>query len=667
MEKTVMRETQLPLLLDIHGEPLTHKRDTDVALLQEILKTQTGTSGGRITAPFVQTSWIYAIITALASSLAEMPFGLWKPTAGKKGSRYTMQNYVPVVGTPINDLIRKPNPIQRWHEFIEQWVTFLALGGNVWCLKDEANSFGVPRALLLFPTGAVSAVRMRPSDPPQAWRIKNSKGEVVTIPLNRMIHWKLPNAYDQWMGMAPWLAMDTQLDAERARILYDRFFYENNATPDAVMTYKPGPLNKTTRDMIYDAWYENHGGPSNAGSLAVIGGDFDIKVLGLSHSATDYINNRKFTAKEISSMYHYPVQLLNDIEGGGLGKDQLSVARQLKYENCVFPYGTKFAAGFTEGIVDEFAPGQNIEAHFDSDGLPVMIDFMESKANILQKLVQSGVPLNQALAKVDMGLEPIDGGDVGFIQSNLTPISTAEENANAAATAKIQSLAVTKQATVAITDKVPVKEKTMKQEWSESIRLFDNMIEICSRKIKRALFNMRNDAYSHLSQNKPFDIESAHEQWNGILRGIHLIGVKTGLDVAVNHQTSINTEEETEKLLQNLRKMPIDNFDDSIRVNLIKFGERSAYIIETLYEEIENAQDREKQIKITFDKLYEVARSIALQELIWSYNLGIKMSNRKFTVQSNGSCFINHRGWPGNPEIDYFSSHSCYCVAQPEA
>jgi HK97 family phage portal protein len=600
-------------LVDPYGRPavVEHKRATDTTEIARIFAKQDARSyrSGR---PFRGNSWIHSIISDGAACIAEIPFGLWQARAATAS-----KNYTPFYDEVFGQFLEKPNPLQTLAKFIQQWVVFYLAGGNVWAYIDDPRSTGLPRSLILFGIDSVSPVRQVSTMPPTAWDVRLPDGTQIRVPLDRMIHWGMPNDYDQWMGMPPWIAMDTQLDADRARVVFDRFFYENNATPDTILTYKPGPLNKQNRDLIYESWYDAYGGPDKHGGVAVVGGDFDIKVLGVTHSAAQFLENRSFTRQEAAAIYHYPVQLLNDIEGGGLGRDQLSVARMLKFENFIFPTANQFAKGITMGLVRPYIKSPLVEAYFDYDGLPVMIDFMKTKTDIFKTLVSSGIPINEAVAKLDMGFEPVEGGDVGYIASNLIELGKeAEDETDETEEEEEETTKEVEDARQATVRQLPPPATLSREELAP-------LLTYTSRKLKRFFFDVRNECFQ--TATLCFDVEKAKERFEHAFLPIYLGGIQAGLDLAAHRNPWIKNVNSIDGamvfLRQHSRMMTDSGTSKQMALNLIHEFEP---ILVRLAAEINAApqEHREHQVHQSFYKITDVAQKLARREIFRSIDCG---------------------------------------------
>lgn len=435
--------TQSPVL-DPSGRPFVRSSsDGPVTAreLQEILAHEkyAEARGANAYAPMLQNPWTYSIIRQISQDVSNVLPGLEKRNRRRTGA----YNSVQIESHPALDLIYQPND---YHKTYEPWAelcqTILLAFGNLWLWKDRKNSRGWPRALYPFGPQSVKPVRLSMRDKPIAWDLTMPNGSTQRLDLDEMVHIFLPNPYDSFYGLSPQQALQYSLDADLARLIYDRSFYRNNATPDAVLTHKPGPLTPDARQAVMESWYDDYGGPDRAGAIAVLGGEWDLKTLGIHHSQAQFIEARELTREEIASAYGFPVDLLNAQRKGGLSKDTLASARLMKYEGAVIPFTRRFFAGINAGIVWPIDDG--VEFVPDYSQLPVYIDWLAGKASIYKELVQNGVPINQAIELLSLRIKPIEGGDVGRFPDSIgsiDPEDVKKEQALAAKAAKAQAKA----------------------------------------------------------------------------------------------------------------------------------------------------------------------------------------------------------------------------------
>lgn len=497
--------------------------DTDISQIARIFSREDAARRGdsHVTAPFSQNPWVQAVINQIAIAIGEIPFGLYRP-ANRRVARRASNVWIPVENHPLLDLFDQPNRTQNFQKFITQWTAMFLVAGNVWAYKDAPNSRGVPRALLLFGAGMVQPIRKYTWELPLGWQLTLPNGSRINVPLNDMIHWSMPNPYDPTMGLPPWWAARTDLDADAARSAYDRYFFKNNATPDAILTYKPGPLNEYARSQIYEAWAEYHQGIENVGGLAVVGGDFDLKVLGVPHTGTQFLEIKKFTREEIASLYNYPVALLNAQEHTGLSRDGLEVARTMKYENAVIPHSNNFANGITDYLVHDY--DRNMMAAFDYDILPVMVTYLKQKMDVAKQMFEIGIPLNSILAKIDIGINPIEGGDKGLVNKNLIRIDTLTNDAN-------QKVLIEKPKPPGSSAPPRQIGQSFPQPKNDPIlQGKEYLSDIYRHKMTKFMKDMRTNAFKHTDPSDPQRYALGIQKWTRWITPVQLAAITIGMN-----------------------------------------------------------------------------------------------------------------------------------------
>jgi len=602
-----------------------YERDTDAREVARIFKKQgTYQYGTNLS----RTSWLYAVVSDIATSLSQVPFSLYAPKSGIE-KRYFKSLWVEVPNHPLKVLLENPNQHQSIQRFIMQWATYMLMTGNAFIYLRGKNSFNIPSSMEVYGQFSVAPVRRASNDPPEAWEITfNSTENRVRVPLEDVVHCMMPNDYDQYIGIPPWLAVALQMDADNARVIYDKYFFRNNATPDSVLTYKHGPLNESTKRSIMEEWNDIYGGPESAGSIAVLGGDFDLKVLGVPHSAAQYIDSRKFTREEIASVYHYPVQMLNQTDGSNLGRDMLSVARKIKYENAVIPLGTMLESEFTRKVVRMVVPSRKkVSAFFDYDGLPISTDDMLDKAQTLKVLVEAGVPVNAGIAKIDLGIEPIDGGDSPRKENSPKNTPRSPQDAEDNNDSNKSNGRISKGSFI---DQLRIKEIESKAK--EKLDSVSDVTDYVSRKIKRSLYDLRSQYYKNLD-NTNFDKSKHYETWRfNLFKPLYYAylvskGKLSGDEISFEFRSGEFCK----------------NIPSSIDAQILQ----STSIIDQLHEEItkwiNDGVDIENAIKTSFEDINHVAHSLAVQQVIWAMNQGVLDSGKAFMIfRLREECQIDH-------------------------
>lgn len=662
-------------LYDGSGAPISRRDLNDPATLRqvsEIFAREFRGMGSDTSSP-LSNVWVYSIVSSIATKISHVPNGWWKKSSKARGVSFSKENWVPDPENPYDDLLDVPNEWQDRNRFIEQWVTFLLCGGNVWIYLgyDQDSRNGIPSFLLLFSNRQVSPIRKQVGLPPTGWMITLPNGGKEPVPLDRMIHTMLPNDVDPYMGLPPWAAAKRQMLADDARIAFDQHFFGNNATPDAVLTYKPGPINSEIRKSLLEGWHEAYGGTANAGSMAVIGGDFDLKVLGVDHSQSQYLESREFTRQELASIYGYPVQLLNAKDSGSLSKDSLTMARNLLWENAIMPNAVKFENAISRLRFLGPTALSKRKFYFDYDGLPVMVDSMKTKIETLKVMIESGIPLNTAIAKLDIGVADIDGGDVALISTRLQSI---EEASTPKWEEKRLELEIEEEfapeedesdddIVPAVEEKSKKPVKRLNADYNIRINSCITIDVVLAQKIKRFLFDCKNDALTS-DTAEPFSITAKQERWSRTMTPYLLAAFITGYNASKDNHISIkegNLKLFVDNLRSNENNSIINNREvsDIIR-DQINFSFR---VIHNLWSIMRKSGNNEKRINELFTNIIPQSRGLASKMSLWSRNSGEYIGSRGKTKVLSTRKNCQHGGsYPGDPKGTLDALLSCSCV-----
>lgn len=663
------------VIYDYKGDVVRSESSLSLRQITEIMAREKG-GGNRgkfpCNSPYAQNPFVYSAISQIVEAFSEAPLKLWRqisrPVSARNGSRKrNRKDFVEVVDNPLWDLMDQPNDQQDQGAFMEYVALYLLVCGNAWLFKDEPNSFGLPRSLMVFGDRNVKPHRKDPYSKLEGWEFRARPSDKPIIwPLDEVIHIKMPNPYDPVLGMAPHCALQMSLDADLARMIYDRAFYTNNATPDAVLTYKGGPLNRVHREQVREAWVEMHQGADRMGGLAVLGGDFDFKVWGVQHSQSQFIESRIFTRQEVASIYRMPVQMLNDLEHTGLSTEGLEIARTIMFERAVRPHFRRYESAWNINLVKPFNP--RLVAQVDIHTLPVTTTLIKQKALVIKELTASGVPLNDAISLVDLGVDPVEGGDVGFIPNTLMPIEelstkTLEDEKPTPAVKPAPTKPAPK----------PAVQPKRSAEAEETLRLLSFPRSRMARKIKRVLFSIRLQALQNVNKAEPFNKEEIQREWVKQLLPIHIAIFEFGKQTA--DQKVDNTTRTWVDRLQGADERAVDKFFSEIQKGLSEINDpalkeveeivgRSTQIVEELFDKLKNRSEEELVQQLS--KLNQIAKMIAHHESVWSLNAGryagSKVHKLSTEVYNLTECSASHSRFPGDPTVPLTNLMGCGCL-----
>lgn len=409
-------------IVDQYGREL--KRDfTALQLEQIIIRERRGA-----TAPTGMVSWYYSAITIISLSYAQLPWKLWKQDRTARRGR--KPGYVEVFNhRRLTPRLKRPHPQMSFIRWRMQWAAKLLDGGNVFVIPDEVGPDGVTKGLMIFGRDRINPIRESVDAPLLGWQFNPGGGrDPIALPVDAVMHWALPNPYDPVMGLAPKDAIRMTMDAEFAREIFEKSFYQNAANPSAILRHTgAAELTPEQRAEVRQAWEEFYTGPDKAGRVAVLAGDWDFTVWSFQQSQSQFVDTKKVSREAIAAaMLGFPVGFLNAQENGGLSRAGEEADRLKLYENCTFPLARIFEPEFNHGFVQRVDP--TVECAFDMEQVPVALVYAEMRSKIYERYVKNGIPPNAVIENMDLPFDPIEGGDIGLVNAAFIPLTAAGEH-----------------------------------------------------------------------------------------------------------------------------------------------------------------------------------------------------------------------------------------------
>lgn len=257
-------------------------------------------------------------------------------------------------------------------------------------------------------------VKLQPEDVFYGWQPSGNDFRVAESPLQ-------PARYD--------LSLVTMCDR------YGLGFLQNNAVPAAIVTTTAFP-NEAAKRKFTQNWSSEFAGPDNAGRVLInevsddgdgpVGDSIDVKVLGLSAKDARLVEMRKDLMTEIAISLGTP---WSKLDASGRTFDNASQEDYDWWENTILPD----LIDLQDDINMQLAPRLGDEV--------VWFDLRQVRA--LQRRVK---PITQAVgapslvqaqlmwineARVDYGLEPIEGGDRMMTVDEIAALTGASSSTDA--------------------------------------------------------------------------------------------------------------------------------------------------------------------------------------------------------------------------------------------
>lgn len=348
---------------------------------------------------------VFACISLISSDIAKLavelkaldPSGVWVPT--------TSPSFSPV--------LKKPNRYQNRIKFIEQWVISKLSYGNTYVLK-ERDGRGVVIALYV-----LSPPRVTPLVAPDGSVYYSIQGDTLAgipsegwvVPASEIIHDMYCPMYHPLVGLSPIVACGLAATQGLSIQNNSTTFFTNQSRPSGIIT-APGAIKQSFADKIKADWSTNHSG-LNFGSVAVLSDGLSYKPLSMSATDSQLIDQLKWTAANVCSVFHVPAYKI------GVGEvpaaKNTEALDQQYYSQCLQSLIEDIELLLDEGLAlpDAYTVEMNLSGLLRMD--------TASRFETWGKGLKDGwVKPNEIRARE--GMLPVKGGDTPYMQQQNFPL-----------------------------------------------------------------------------------------------------------------------------------------------------------------------------------------------------------------------------------------------------
>ncbi|WP_316184709.1 phage portal protein [Bradyrhizobium sp. SZCCHNRI1003] len=354
----------------------------------------------------MSVSTVYACVTIRAKDVARC-----RPSLRKAGAP---RDSKPFTGHPLAKLLRRPNRIQTWFEFVLQMQAALLLRNNAYAvILRDANG----RPTQLIPVNPDAVMVLEAVDGSIFYQVNRVglfqlamlRDLPVSIPEEDILHLR-GLTFNMLVGANTIaLARDSigvalGLEQQVAR------FMANGARPSGVLqTAKTLSLDAAQR--LRDQWEALRSGLANVGRTAILEDGLEWKEMQLSGADLQLLEQRKFSREEVALWWGVPLHKLNvPAENARI---KVSDAEQNYVNTTIMPdlelWEQKFAQVFA---LDD----DDLEIDFDERNLLRAAE--AERVNVQRLKVMSGLA-TQNECRAEEGKPPKEGGDVLLHPVNL--------------------------------------------------------------------------------------------------------------------------------------------------------------------------------------------------------------------------------------------------------
>ncbi|NBW14511.1 MAG: phage portal protein [Caulobacteraceae bacterium] len=358
----------------------------------------------------LRSTVVLACVRVLSSSVAGLPLHLYRrlPNGGKEIARE-----VPL----YRILHERPNGWQTSYEWREQIMLHLLTHGQAFV--EIAGAGPATQLIVLHPSRMqverIENGRLR-------YRYREDRGTETIYSQDAIMHLRWLSD-DGVNGMVPVELARDAIGLARACEIHGASFFGNGARPGVVLS-TDSTISAEAAEALRNGWERMHRGSERSHRTAVLqGGLKPIEIGGGNMQESQFLETRRFAVEECARVWGVPPHLVGD-----LSRSSFSNIEQQSIDfvtNGLMPWLRRIESAIARDLITD----DSLFAEFDTRGL-LRADAAGRSAyfNTLWNLGVASV--NEIRAWENMN--PVEGGDVRFVQLNMTTLDKAAAAAESA-------------------------------------------------------------------------------------------------------------------------------------------------------------------------------------------------------------------------------------------
>jgi len=366
---------------------------------------------------YMKNAIVYRCVNEIAKGASGVPFKICNADGDE------IENH------PAKSLLKRPNPLQSYSEFMNALFGYLLLSGNSYMLKVAGIS-NVPKELHLLRPDRITISGGRGAMPARYDYKVNGRTEAVydvdqDSGFSELKQTKLWNPLDDFYGLSPLNAAAVEVDQHNLSSKHNINLLNNGARPSGAVIFKPKDsdgfatsLTAGQRQQLMTDLNNRFSGTDNAGRPMLLEGDFDWKEMGLSPKDMDFINLKHMSATDIAMCFGVPSQLVGVPDSQTYSN--VAEARLALYEETILPMLSKVQSDINEWLMPQFS--EDVFFKFDTDEIPALSERRKRIYENVIGAVKEGI-MTRNEARERLGLNAIDGADGLLVNASLFPLN----------------------------------------------------------------------------------------------------------------------------------------------------------------------------------------------------------------------------------------------------
>ncbi len=466
----------------------------DITFFQS-LRLQMGVNA--LNEPYKQHSWLYACISTISLGISRTPFKFWR---GKDSDKKVVED------GELYTLFNKPNAIFGKYQFFEAIMVYLELEGEAVIVFERPAGKEKDRTVCPTEMWVYSGKYFTPNilnNQIIAWNYESPDGkQKATLDPAQVLQLKYFNPYNYYRGMSPLEACRLGVESDWQASIYNKSFFENSAVPDGVLIIKGqySELTKPQRDAILGSFEDRHQGSKKAHRTAILEGDMDYRIIGLSHADMQFLEQKKWNREEVCACYKVPKMCLAVYED--INYATAKEAKKILYTDNLIPKMQYIEDAFWAGLFCNI-DGGDAWGGFDRTAIECLAEDFAKLIDSAFKLWQMKYPINAINKRLSLGMEDVAWGDMAYGTMSEVPMDAilANEQAPPADEAPpTKPPAGTEEEAGKSLQKLPYSFNKLKY-WNNYVaKVLSGNEKLMLGKIRNYLYQLRKDQLSRLAK-----------------------------------------------------------------------------------------------------------------------------------------------------------------------
>jgi HK97 family phage portal protein len=352
----------------------------------------------------LRSTVVLACIRVLSTSVAGLPFHLYRrlPGGGKEIAREH----------PLYRLLHtQPNSWQTSFEWREQMMLHLLSHG--FALDEKVYAGGAISEIVPLHPSRVKTEQLENNRLRYTYREASGSSTVYTQDAVMSVRGMSDDGVNG-MSMIE-LARDA-IGLARALEIHGATFFGNGARPGVILSTDQ-MLSPEAAENTRNQWERAHRGADRAHKTAVLQGGLKVNELGGNNQEAQYLEARRFAVEECCRIFSVPPHLVGDLTRSSFSNIEQQSLDFLT--NGLMPYLRRIESSIARDLLegdDEYF------AEFDTRG--VLRADAAGRGSYYNTLWNLGVLSVNEIRSLE-NLNPVESGDVRFVQLNMTTLDKA--------------------------------------------------------------------------------------------------------------------------------------------------------------------------------------------------------------------------------------------------